>query len=182
MASLQESNSDLNFESEFEGELAWDFEDSFLPKHEPGEWRGNIHGGSGSKADRQYQRQITGKPTSQDYHVQRGKLAADFDGYRNGVLLDAKNLSGNGFVVRMWKWMHEKNAWPPEMLQRWAKAQLAEARRQLKVAGKTPVAWHVSSADGQRVMKQLLGANGLLQDRNRRGIQLVLTPQMQPKR
>ena len=152
----------------------------------PGIWRGNIHGGSGSDADRRYQRQITGQPTWYDYHVQRGRIGADFDGYRHGALLDAKNLPPQGMVVRMWNWMNQnsmnqRQAPPPEKLRRWANSQLSEARRQLHVAAKTPVEWHVSSRGGARVLRQLLGANSLLRARGQRGIAVVTTPPRRPR-
>ena len=176
MAHSLEADWELELEDAFEGEL--EFESSPAKRNEPGQWSGNIHGGSGSDDDRRYQRQVTGEPTYRDYVVRKGKVEAAFDGYdkKKGVLLDAKNLSDDGYVVRMWKWMNQKHAWPPEKLRRWSKSQLAEARRQMKVAGNTPIAWHVSSADGGRVLRQLLGVNGLLDDKSKRGIRVVVTP------
>jgi hypothetical protein len=117
---------------------------------QPGGWVGNTTGGTGTEADRRYQRQITGRTTSLDYQVTRGGVSADFDGYKRGVLLDAENLPRNGGMARMFQWMQKKKVPPPERLRAWAEQQLEEARRQVQVAAGTPIVWHVSSNDGAR--------------------------------
>ena len=83
---------------------------------------------------RLYQEQITRRPNTQDYVVvaPNGQTAA-FDGYRNGVLLDAKYLVANGSAVRAIN-MYRSNQLPWEQ----ARAQIAnlieEAQRQVRVA------------------------------------------------
>jgi uncharacterized protein len=141
----------------------------------PGRWERNITGGSGTVADRRYQRQITGRPTSFDYRVTRGRVSANFDGYRRGILLDAKNLPRDGGMVRMYQWMQTNNAPPPEPLRAWADQQVEEARRQIRVAGSIPVVWHVSSRDGARVLRQLLATHNLLSQNGDGGITLTVT-------
>jgi hypothetical protein len=141
----------------------------------PGHWERNITGGSGTDADRRYQRQITGRPTSFDYRVTSGRFSANFDGYRRGILLDAKNLPRDGGMVRMYQWMQTKNATPPEPLRAWADQQVEEARRQIRVADGIPIVWHVSSTDGARVIRRLLAAHNLLSQNGTGGIVVTVT-------
>jgi predicted TIM-barrel fold metal-dependent hydrolase len=141
----------------------------------PGRWERNITGGSGTEADRRYQRQITGRPTSFDYRVTRGSVSANFDGYRRGILLDAKNLPSDGGMVRMYQWMQTKNSPPPEPLRAWADQQVEAARRQVRVADGIPVVWHVSSADGARVIRRLLATHNLLSQNGTGGIVVTVT-------
>ena len=148
----------------------------------PGKWVGNLNGGSGTEADRAYQRQITGRSTALDYRVKRGGIAANFDGFKQHTLLDAKFLPGDGGVVRMHQWMVRNGAPPPDRLKNWADQQVEEARRQLHVANGVPVSWHVSSPSGASVIRQLLRTHNLLHTVHTPGITVTVTPAPSPSR
>ncbi|MBM7112328.1 Tox-REase-5 domain-containing protein [Archangium primigenium] len=108
------------------------------PPGGPGQWLQKPEGMS-SEAQR-YQSQVTGAPEGWVYRVRTGpgpKDFVDFDGFRDGVLLEAK---GPGYQDLLRK-MYGKD---------WFKGfdQLfGQAERQMRVPGSNPIQWHIAEQD-----------------------------------
>ncbi|MEN6309508.1 MAG: Tox-REase-5 domain-containing protein [Anaerohalosphaeraceae bacterium] len=94
----------------------------------------------------QYQSRITGQPTNMGYVVNGVK----FDGYKNGILLDAKGLGYKNFVEngRFSEWFTGKQAL------------LDQANRQITAARGTTIEWHIAEKEAIPAFEELLkGAN-----------------------
>jgi len=110
---------------------------------------------------RKYQSEVTEAPAGWVYRVEKGEQWADFDGYRDGVLLDAKGLGYEQFF--------NKDLSPKGFFEG-ADDIVKRARTQVDVAEGIPIQWHVAeskAADAIRV---------LLQREKVRGIHVVHTP------
>ena len=88
-----------------------------------------------SESARNYQAQTTGAPKGYTYRVKWGDSEADFDGFDEGVLLEAK---GTGYA----QWIDNKLNFL-EIFQGRNKL-LEQAQRQFKVANGTPIRWIVA--------------------------------------
>jgi hypothetical protein len=131
------------------------------PAGGPGKW---VRKNEGMKPGaRQYQCQVTGAPEGWVYRVERNGERFDFDGYKDGCLLDAKGPGyDNKFLddLEPVHWFKETGA--QEMLD--------NAARQLRVAGGVPIRWHVAEAKAARAIRNLLETEGYMT------IQVVHTP------
>lgn len=97
-----------------------------------------------------YQTQITGHPPGEAYVVK----GVRFDGFRSGVLLEAKGPGYAKFVRngRFHDWF------------RGAKALLEQAKHQVsaaKAAGNIPLEWHVAERDFADALREFLRENGI---------------------
>jgi hypothetical protein len=94
-----------------------------------------------------YQSQVTGRPPGEIFLVDGVK----FDGFRDGVLFDAKGPGYASFVKdgRFRRWF----AGAGELVD--------QAGRQVRVAGGVPIVWHVAEPQAARAIRRLLAANGL---------------------
>ncbi|HEX8438327.1 Tox-REase-5 domain-containing protein [Archangium sp.] len=111
----------------------------------PGQWTQKTERMSGEA--QRYQSQVTGAPEGWVYRVRTGpgpKDFVDFDGFKNGVLLEVK---GPGYRQLLEK-MQEKS---------WFEGiddMVAQASRQLQAAKGTPIQWHFAEQDvAERIRK-----------------------------
>jgi hypothetical protein len=111
----------------------------------PGGWSSVSESMSARAAD--YQARVTGVPSGTGYVVSGVK----FDGYRNGVLLDAKGPGYAKFVKngRFRPWYNG------------AGDLASQARRQLNAAGGTPITWYVAEEDAVGAMRNLFVDRGI---------------------
>lgn len=93
-----------------------------------------------------YQAQVTGAPRGSSYRVKAGGEEADFDGFKEGVLLEAK---GPGYA----QFIDEKMN--PRPFFEGARKMLEQARRQFKVARGGPVRWIVAEEELAAVLRKL---------------------------
>jgi len=84
---------------------------------------------------RRYQAQVTGAPEGTAYRVKSGGKEVDFDGFDQGVLLEAK---GTGYA----KWVDKELNFVEFFEGR--NQMLQQARRQFKAANGTPIRWIVA--------------------------------------
>lgn len=96
---------------------------------------------------RAYQEQITGHSSSEAYVVGGVK----FDGYRDGVLIDAK---GPGY-----DWAVKDGEFIPNY--RGAQAMVDQATRQVAAANGTPIEWDVAEPQAKEAIQTLLEDNGI---------------------
>nr|WP_242593964.1 restriction endonuclease fold toxin 5 domain-containing protein [Corallococcus exiguus] len=130
------------------------------PAGGPGKWV-QVNESMSNRA-RDYQAQVTGAPKGSAYRVKRGEEEVDFDGYDldESVLLDAK---GPGYE----KFLDEGPGFKRYF--EGGKGLREQARRQLRVAGDTPVRWLVAEERFARVLKRLF-------ERESIDIEVVLRP------
>ncbi|MCG8421215.1 MAG: restriction endonuclease fold toxin 5 domain-containing protein [Proteobacteria bacterium] len=123
------------------------------PLEAPGRWV-NVSESMSARAAA-YQTRITGR-TGQSYVVN----GVRFDGFKNGVLLEAKGPGYAKFVKngRFRAWFTGSDGF------------LAQARRQLAAARGTPVQWHFAEETAANATRALFRGNGIS------GIQVVVTP------
>ena len=116
----------------------------------PGEWvQANE---SMSEQARRYQAQVTGAPEGTAYRVKWGDKHVDFDGFEQGVLLEAK---GPGYA----QWVDKKLNFL-RIFQ--GRLQIVtQARRQLDAANGTPLRWIVAEEKLARALKLLFEKEGL---------------------
>jgi hypothetical protein len=99
-----------------------------------------------------YQSHLTGAPAGWVYRVRTGpgpRDFVDFDGFKDGVLLEAK---GPGYKALLEK-MHGK---------KWFKGldeMLEQAERQLRAANGTPIQWHFAEREVADIVRKLLQEN-----------------------
>src|SRR5579884_772572 len=123
----------------------------------PGQWE-QVNESMSERAA-SYQTQITGRGPGWAYRVGDVK----FDGYLNGVLVDAKGPGYARFVTDATQ--GEFQSW-----WRGKDALLNEAIRQTAAAGSWPIEWHVAESTAYEAIKNLLSNNGIT------GIQVIFTP------
>jgi hypothetical protein len=121
------------------------------PPGGPGKW---VRKNEGMKPGaRQYQCQVTGAPEGWVYRVERNGERFDFDGYKDGCLLDAKGPGyDNKFLNNL-----EPEPWFKET---GAQELLDNAARQLRVADGVPIRWHVAEAHAAKAIRRLLREGG----------------------
>ena len=101
-----------------------------------------------------YQTQITGAPEGWVYRVSIGtgpKDYVDFDGFKDGVLLEVK---GPGYQELLRK-MQDKEWFNG------VKGMLAQAQKQFQAAGETPIQWHFAESDVAEFVRRQFGNEGL---------------------
>ncbi|WP_434385409.1 Tox-REase-5 domain-containing protein [Melittangium boletus] len=121
------------------------------PPGGPGQWLQKPEGMS-SDAQR-YQSQVTGAPEGWVYRVRTGpgpKDFVDFDGFRDGVLLEAK---GPGYQDLLRK-MYGKD-WFTGMEQL-----IDQARRQMRASTGAPLQWHFAEQEVAALFNKLLKEKG----------------------
>jgi len=121
------------------------------PKKEPGQWA-RVKPSAIEGANR-YQEQITGRPASEVYKVND----VEFDGFMDGVLLEAKGPGYRSFFQPNGKPMpwYEKSGHFDQLMN--------QAQRQSLLARHLglPLRWHVAEAEVARVLRRLFAARGL---------------------
>lgn len=100
-----------------------------------------------SSRSRLYQQQVTGLPQTTAYRVNN----VNFDGYRQGILLDAKGL-GYSWAVQGGRFINSY---------RGADGLLAQAQRQLVAASGRPIRWEVAEETTATAIRNLLLDNGI---------------------
>lgn len=118
----------------------------------PGEWTKKAERMSG--AAQRYQSQVTGAPEGWVYRVRTGpgpKDFVDFDGFKDGVLLEIK---GPGYRKLLQK-MHGKEWFDG------VDDMIAQANRQLNAAGSTPIRWHFAEQEVAGFIRKLFQDKGL---------------------
>jgi hypothetical protein len=83
------------------------------------------------------------------YYISGSKGRVQFDGYRNGTLLEAKYYTEGGRFLNDPNWRIITKGW--ELLK--------QARAQLAVAGSTPIEWRVASPRAAQLIQQLFDFN-----------------------
>ena len=134
---------------------------------EPGQWGPAEEGGASPRA-RAYQEQISGRSYDDAYWVGgvgRNSGGVKFDGFKDGVLLEAKgpgyaNKFLDDLTPEVW---FEKSG---------AKALVTQARRQLRAAQGTGahIRWHVAEQKTVEAIRELFRANDI------EAIEVVFTP------
>jgi hypothetical protein len=116
-----------------------------IPKRGPGKWQKVVE--SMPPRAQAYQAQVTGRKNHA--YVVKG---VKFDGYTDGVLLEAK---GPGYV---------KFVNPPDTFKDWFTKQrdiLLQATYQAQVAAGVPIEWHVADAQLKPVLENMFKSNGI---------------------
>ena len=117
---------------------------------DPGEWVQVDE--SMSESARNYQAQVTGAPKGYAYRVKQGDEEVDFDGFDQGVLLEAK---GTGYA----QWVTNKLDFLPNF--KGAPRLLDQAQRQFRAARGTPVRWIVAEEKLVGTLKKMFKAADL---------------------
>jgi hypothetical protein len=103
------------------------------PSGGPGEWVQVNE--SMSESARNYQAQVTGAPKGYTYRVKVGEKEVDFDGFKDGVLLEAKGPNLEQFIS-------DKLA--PKGFFKGADKMVEQAQRQFEVAQGMPIQWIIA--------------------------------------
>ncbi|MDY7233163.1 restriction endonuclease fold toxin 5 domain-containing protein [Hyalangium rubrum] len=120
------------------------------PAEGPGEWVQVDE--SMSESARGYQAQVTGAPKGYAYRVKAGGKEADFDGYQEGVLLEAKGPHLARFI---------DDTLEPKSFFKGADKLLEQAERQIMTARGTPIRWIVAEEKFAAALRKLFGRAGL---------------------
>ncbi|WP_308219885.1 DUF4157 domain-containing protein [Roseomonas populi] len=117
------------------------------------------------REDAAYQLHAAGLRMGQGYYVPRPgtDVPVQFDGFRDGYLIDAKYYLANGFFV---KGANAYIANPHSgFAERWYNERytsiMAEAQRQMQAAGNTPILWRVASPEATQLLRQIFSAQGV---------------------
>ncbi|NTX35262.1 hypothetical protein HUA78_12475 [Myxococcus sp. CA033] len=110
------------------------------PSDGPGRWEAARE--SMSEHSRRYEKQVTGAPKGQIYKVED----VSFDGFKDGVLLEAKGTGYAKFIPDA----VENGGW----YQGFRKIVL-QAERQLEVANGTPVRWHFAEREAADFVREI---------------------------
>jgi hypothetical protein len=117
---------------------------------------------TGSERSRLYQQQVTGQPATRIYKV----YEVEFDGFENGVLLEAKGPGYASFI--------EANGQPRSWYKDMGKfdEMMRQATRQSHTAARVglPLRWHVAEAELAAFLRQQF------RNRNLHNIEVVHTP------
>jgi hypothetical protein len=122
------------------------------PAEGPGQWV--PENTSMSPEARRYQAQISGAPEGWAYSIRIGpgpKDKVDFDGFKDGVLLEAK---GPGYLALL-KRMHGKSFFEG------IEGMLNQARRQFDAAGTAPIHWHFAEREVADIVRKEFRENRL---------------------
>ena len=122
------------------------------PPEGPGQWIQKPE--SMSDDAKRFQSEMTGAPEGWVYRVRTGpgpKDFVDFDGFKNGVLLEVKGPGYKALLEKMYgqEWF------------RGAKDMLDQAQRQFRAAKGTPIQWHFAEKEVGDLMKALFEENQL---------------------
>ncbi|WNG42939.1 hypothetical protein F0U60_01635 [Archangium minus] len=101
-----------------------------------------------------YQSQLTGAPEGWVYRVRTGpgpKDFVDFDGFKNGVLLEVKGPGYRQLLKKM-----QGRPWFEGV-----EEMLDQAERQLKAAGSTPLQWHFAEQEVADLMRRRFQSKNL---------------------
>jgi hypothetical protein len=134
------------------------------PSKGPGQWGPSRE--SMSKRAARYQEQIGGHPVEEAYWVGgvgRGSGGVKFDGYRDGVLLEAK---GPGYANKFLDNLEPE----PWFRSSGARELIKQADRQFKASKGTSVRWHVAEEKAAKAIRKLLKEGGVP------GVEVVHTP------
>jgi hypothetical protein len=101
---------------------------------------------------RRYQAQVTGAPEGTAYRVKSGNKEVDFDGFDQGVLIEAK---GTGYA----KWIDKDLDFVGFFEGR--NQMLEQARRQFKAANGTPIRWIVAEEKLAGALRKMFEGYGL---------------------
>ncbi|MFI0163606.1 RICIN domain-containing protein [Streptomyces sp. NPDC017095] len=139
----------------------------WVEKGGPGVWQWVKDEAKDKPAAVAYEEQITGIPVGFGYVIHGTPNArgfVKFDGFKNGVLLDAK---GENYA-----WAVKDGRFIPSY--RGAQSMVDQAKRQLAavraVGANTPITWHVAEEDAALAIRNLFADNGVT------GIKVVHTP------
>jgi len=123
------------------------------PSGGPGKW---VRKNEGMKPRaRKYQSEVSGAPEGWVYRVERAGEKYDFDGFKDGRLVDGKGLNyDNKFLDTLEPQHWFENTGAQEMLK--------NAERQRRVANGVPIRWHVAESKAARAIRKLLADNGHL--------------------
>ncbi|ADO75351.1 restriction endonuclease fold toxin 5 domain-containing protein [Stigmatella aurantiaca] len=113
-----------------------------------------------SASARKYQAQVTGAPEGSAYRVKGGGEKADFDGYRDGVLLEAKGPGYAKFI---------DDDLDPVGFFKGADNVIEQARRQWVASQGTPVRWVVAEERFAAALRKLFRLNDI-------GIEVIHVP------
>ncbi len=122
------------------------------PPAGPGQW---IQKTESMSDDAQlFQFEITGAPEGWVYRVRTGpgpKDFVDFDGFKNGVLLEVKGPGYKALLEKMYgqDWF------------RGARDMLAQAKRQLNASNGTPIEWHFAEPEVAKLARHMLQEKNL---------------------
>ncbi|KLO32500.1 Tox-REase-5 domain-containing protein [Mycobacterium haemophilum] len=95
----------------------------------------------------QYQTQITGHPARTEAYRVDG---VDFDGFKDGALIEVKSYYSNLIENGQWKWFFSKQ-----------QNLIDQAKNQVRVAKGTPVRWVFAEAETMALMKKMFDDAGL---------------------
>ncbi|WP_083680804.1 Tox-REase-5 domain-containing protein [Archangium sp. Cb G35] len=124
------------------------------PPEGPGQWIQKAE--TMSDDAKRFQSEMTGAPEGWVYRVHTGPGPTDFvdfDGFKNGVLLEVKGPGYKALLEKMYgkKWF------------RGAEDMIAQARRQFRAANGTPIQWHFAEKDVSDLMRGQFQNRGLSQ-------------------
>jgi predicted small secreted protein len=134
------------------------------PAKGPGQW-GPSHESMSRRAAR-YQQQISGRPVDEAYWVGgvgRKSGGLKFDGFQDGVLLEAK---GPGYANKFL----DNLAPQPWFTPSGARQLITQARQQFNAAKGVPIRWHVAEEKAAHAIRKLLKDAKVL------GVEVVHTP------
>jgi len=122
------------------------------PPEGPGQWIQKQE--RMSNEAKRFQSEKTGAPEGWVYRVRTGPGPndfVDFDGFKNGVLLEVKGPGYKALLEKMYgqEWF------------RGIKDLLAQARRQLNAANGTPIQWHFAESEVAELVRRLLREKNL---------------------
>jgi Restriction endonuclease fold toxin 5 len=122
------------------------------PPEGPGQWIQKEE--RMSEESRRFQSEVTGAPEGWVYRVRTGpgpKDFVDFDGFKNGVLLEVKGPGYRQLLKKM-----EDRPWFEGV-----KEMLEQARRQFKAANGAPIQWHFAEREVADFMRGQFQNKGL---------------------
>lgn len=122
------------------------------PPEGPGQWIQKTE--RMSEEAQRFQSQVTGAPEGWVYRIRTGpgpKDFVDFDGFKNGVLLEVKGPGYKALLEKMYgqEWF------------RGARDMLDQAQRQFRAANETPIQWHFAEKDVADLMRGQFQNRGL---------------------
>jgi hypothetical protein len=117
------------------------------PSGGPGKW---VRKTEGMKPGaRKYQSQVSGAPEGWVYRVERAGEKYDFDGYKDGSLVDGKGPNyDNKFLDTLEPQPWFRNTGAQELVK--------NAERQRRVANGVPIRWHVAESKAAMAIRKLL--------------------------
>jgi hypothetical protein len=125
----------------------------------PGAWKMELNAARNmSDRARAYQEQVAGHDATEGYYV-RG---VQFDGFKAGVLLDAKHLADDGRFARAYNSLTQGEQGDYVHALDRGSSLLAEAKRQVNAAKGASIEWHVAGRVAADAIETLFKAHELL--------------------